>query len=1363
MKIDEFRQKYPQYNDVSDTELAQRLHAKHYPDVDFNEFASRFGVATTAPAEVEQGGIRVGPEELPEGVIPGGIRVGPEEEPEAYELQSTIYRNLFNLSQIPDPKKLYTQLEAKRLREAAEIEPEASTAKQLLGGAIKGGMRLGQAAIELPQHTLWLAGNIMELGPEGAGARRTVQEIAEDENVEGLVNKYQEIIDQHALGREAILRNHPEWESEPPEDFLDLLTSPKKLGVAVAESVPILVGAGIVTGAGRPDIGFSMLYAVEGQGIADAGAAAGLSENEQEYLYHTYGPAAAAIEYFLRIKPGIKLGKRAYNRVLSRTAQKISQRGMPRTSGAWVELIQEMVEEPTQQALEEFATQGVTGEDIEGGVKGFIDRQAQAALIGGAAAFIPLAAGGFVGGTKRVANKLMLDKTGEQAAEYARAWTSGTLQDTVMKDGVSKAEPVKELPKDFERNELGLQARMDMLLKESQVEKDTDKLAKLADEMEQVDAEIESISEQNTATLSIKELHKLAKRQKIKVPKGTTKTGIRSLLRGPQEIVETESGWAVREELESGKKAWSIERYDSYEDARNALQLKQYGEAFGRGYGQTKPRVRVQGEIGKVEVAPVELVNEEGKVEVISPAETDQQLIEAVRQAKRISKKVRKPQIKKQKAKQAARAIEAYKKATGKDQISRVRARIIARGAMKVGEAAVPELENPPQLTDEQWEQYEERIDKTYPEDLVFTRDMASRALRKLREGYLPQGAELAALTDVIGVENAVALGEALQSKVEYSWADAPELILSFMKAFKFGWDVQAPRQFSQISGIKHPAFKHQIRYFNLGALFSKKFAYRTEGEIRSRDSYKLARRYKVPFLSLGPFKGHMGDPTRLPDYGSVTEFFMGLEGKKFAPIRWLGRRMSAFERGADVGINWGMLRLWEIQEQELSAYRGRRALKDNPLTADEIDKIRTNNAKNITALAKRFVGRGRRAKQLTHAASYILMSPGTTFGRPIATWHALTDVFRTGSVEQKTYAAQNIALNLAKYYAIGWLISLMAAKHREKNPDKSPPIDGSSHPLDSLFGKVRILNDVVDLSHGDAPQYRTLGRILFSGYARAKEKFTGKTISEIGDQRVRDVGEELMRYFKGRESLALGLAQTLATGKDWLGRDIGGLDATIRTLGMEPLVAIYEAAEADGLLESWENGDMGAIYKNVLSNAWILGATFSSLGVSSYPERATKTRQFFKDTIAERGYDKKWDELNLGQQHALQGQYQQQLGVLDEKVRQEKVKDGYNMEKLYDEGRAAGKLIRKGLNKSNAKKMKDIDISVTRQPKDFWLNDDRYNRYKELIIKNLNGQLNNINVEDFYNNTERVEVLRNLVRAAKDRSFGQLMAEIQE
>ena len=48
--IQEIRNKYPKYNEMSDEDLARALHGKFYSDMDFGEFSERIGLAPAQEA-----------------------------------------------------------------------------------------------------------------------------------------------------------------------------------------------------------------------------------------------------------------------------------------------------------------------------------------------------------------------------------------------------------------------------------------------------------------------------------------------------------------------------------------------------------------------------------------------------------------------------------------------------------------------------------------------------------------------------------------------------------------------------------------------------------------------------------------------------------------------------------------------------------------------------------------------------------------------------------------------------------------------------------------------------------------------------------------------------------------------------------------------------------------------------------------------------------------------------------------------------------------------------------------------------------------------------------------------------------------
>ena len=51
--INQVRQKYPEYSDLSDTELLQGLHSKFYSDIPFNDFVSNISITTLTASSNE--------------------------------------------------------------------------------------------------------------------------------------------------------------------------------------------------------------------------------------------------------------------------------------------------------------------------------------------------------------------------------------------------------------------------------------------------------------------------------------------------------------------------------------------------------------------------------------------------------------------------------------------------------------------------------------------------------------------------------------------------------------------------------------------------------------------------------------------------------------------------------------------------------------------------------------------------------------------------------------------------------------------------------------------------------------------------------------------------------------------------------------------------------------------------------------------------------------------------------------------------------------------------------------------------------------------------------------------------------------
>ena len=59
MNIQEFRQKYPEYNDMSDKDLADKFHGKYYSDIPKDEFYTKFGISAEKPTSgIDEGALQ---------------------------------------------------------------------------------------------------------------------------------------------------------------------------------------------------------------------------------------------------------------------------------------------------------------------------------------------------------------------------------------------------------------------------------------------------------------------------------------------------------------------------------------------------------------------------------------------------------------------------------------------------------------------------------------------------------------------------------------------------------------------------------------------------------------------------------------------------------------------------------------------------------------------------------------------------------------------------------------------------------------------------------------------------------------------------------------------------------------------------------------------------------------------------------------------------------------------------------------------------------------------------------------------------------------------------------------------------------
>lgn len=711
---------------------------------------------------------------------------------------------------------------------------------------------------------------------------------------------------------------------------------------------------------------------------------------------------------------------------------------------------------------------------------------------------------------------------------------------------------------------------------------------------------------------------------------------------------------------------------------------------------------------------------------------TTKQLIEWAKTAKKLRKTEIEPAVAELRRRQAGRGAKLLERELGK---GKSKWQSIKKSVLGYKDKAnIPDV-TPPTLSDAQWESYADDILKLFPAtdaSKQFTRTNTLKALDQLRKGKIPTNYQFQLLEPILGKDSTKTLYSNLIKQKPFSGWELPAHAIQFFKT-KFGFDVQTIRQGRSLA-VRHPKIYGKGIKANIQAYLSEKQAKKIMSNLEKSPGYKLSKKY----LNYVGTSGYASD--RLEYYSlGLTERLLSLKLKnKFIDktigrtIRGYGRLLQTSERGAVAGIDTMMKGLWDISEKNLANMPN--------MSAAKIKKYRINRGKTINTFMKILRAKNPKLKEIQRASNWILFSPSMTASRPLSI-KAL--VANKGS---RGYTAEIMASNIASIYLMSYIANVIGNEERNLNPTEEPSIDGGINILEGFYGKIRIGDNVLDFSGGDAPFYRTIARIGVSAYFEGQRLATGKRQTTVAGQRIPTAGESLKRYGETRETAALGLAKTLATGKDWMGKPIPRFEATIRAISPEIIEATYDAGEAEGLWEGLASGVAAA----------------ASVGTATYPVSAASTRKKFKNIIAKQEHGKNWDDLTQMQQLKLISKHKKQFDLMNEKVKIERAEKPLKTDKIIEEQKKAGNRIRKSLSKENKAKVKGISLNISRNPEKFYLNDERYQRYEELITKYLDERLSKLKLKEGISYKLRVKMVNKAIKFAKKRAFMDLKKEMK-
>ena len=668
------------------------------------------------------------------------------------------------------------------------------------------------------------------------------------------------------------------------------------------------------------------------------------------------------------------------------------------------------------------------------------------------------------------------------------------------------------------------------------------------------------------------------------------------------------------------------------------------------------------------------------------------------------------------------------------------------------GKAGTPEID-PLILSPVQMEVYGRQIEAVYPKHKGFQRAGAYDAITKMTNGKIPTNYEFGLLEPVFGTKATVKLVEALKGKKAIELVDIPMLVRDIPKALRFGFDPQAARGLSKMT-IRHPLIYLSTLGKNIRGIFSKKYADRVSVSIEKSPVYKLGKKsYGANYLSMKPWAS-VEAGTKLEQYGRVSEIFIR---SKSRIIRGIGVWLRASERGANLGMNNALNKLVIKGEKDLARYGRNKSLSEESIAA-----WRRRRGHDINIFTKRVTAKHPKIKSIQRAANWIVFSPSYTASGLASGPQSFIKLATGKGFADKTYAMQIMLSRLAGLTAASSAVGYVGYKWRLRNPTEEPVIDSSPNPIDPLFGKIRRGEDVYDMGFGDVADYRLMAHIGVSAHMTTKELLTGKQVTTVGKKKPPSAGEAFSRYLNSKRTLYLTLGKQLLTGKDWLGNPVTLKDTALDNLPFEFIQAFVEAGEADGIWEDMANGMEMDAAKKALGNLGPAIAALGGVGTGSYPVHAAVTRYKFQDIIAEQKHGKAWDRLTLREQNRLKSDHRKQFEVLSERVRKERVEVPFSEERIQKEKTEANRRVSKMLSKENKELVKDIDLDIGRRPKKYYLNDERYNRYQELVAQFVDERLSRI---DFTGMEEKRRIARVqvIVKVAKNKALSTLRREIRK
>jgi len=536
----------------------------------------------------------------------------------------------------------------------------------------------------------------------------------------------------------------------------------------------------------------------------------------------------------------------------------------------------------------------------------------------------------------------------------------------------------------------------------------------------------------------------------------------------------------------------------------------------------------------------------------------------------------------------------------------------------------------------------------------------------------------------------------------------------------KAGFDIQIRRQAILIAG-QHPDIYERGKGVNLAAYLSKRAALKYEADVANDGNHPDAVASGARFLSTE----------------EDIEQFSGRVAEKI-PFK-IGKAYKASIRGYVAAFNWVQQQLWNAQIEEWQT-AGVAATEEMKRQLADV-----NNTLLAATPAKTTFG-----KAMRRVMTPVLWSPTVTWSRLRTPGMFLTDpVMR-----------RQLAWTISRFLGKGAMF-IMATRiiggwfGDEKDKDEISTMDYTS----TDFLKIKLGNTRHEVFGDLGPYIRAVIQTI-------TQQKTGQ------GKRRRDLKnwyDPIRQAAMNKRSPWVQLLYKFSTDKEFWGGPAWQVPESIE----DNTAAKYAYLGGELIYDSFmplflESGISAMRTDGALIGASAMINEFMSGQTLTYEPGVNARMQIRQDVSAAMTYGRVWDDLSPSQQHKLR-RLDKEIVKLEKEADEESARWGPPEEISLKEQNEAADRVQRSLSKNakNALRKSNLRVSgLSRKIGDFWLNNDRYERYQILAADEIEKLIEkSIKRTSWQNKKDDVKraILKENIEMGKEWARNKLMRGIEK